>query len=126
MPADEDARAVVRALLARQTAGVLSTQSVARPGYPFGSGVSFALSRRGAPVFLLSELAAHTKNLRADARACLFVSDAGEDAQAVTRASLLGRAALLQAEEEEQDARERYRRRFADADRTFALGGFSL
>src|SRR6185295_3110746 len=87
--------------------------------------VSFALSARGAPLLLLSELAAHTRNLRADARACLFVSDDGDDAQAVTRASLLGRVAPV-ADADRADAEVRYRRRFADADRTLALGGFAL
>ena len=122
---EADAAAIVHALLERRSAGVLSTQSVARPGYPFGSGVQFALSHRRSPIMLLSDLAAHTRNLRAEPRACLFGADDGADVQAVTRASLLGRAAPLSAADA-ADARARYLARFPDAERTFALGGFLL
>ena len=82
-PASPAARAV-RALLAAESAGVLSTLSVHRPGTPYGSITPYALSASGAPLLLFSRLAAHTHNLQADPRAGLFVGDrnAVEDPQA--------------------------------------------
>ena len=47
-----DARDEARALLLACYDGVLSTQSVAMPGYPFGSVVPFCLDRAGQPVIL--------------------------------------------------------------------------
>jgi putative heme iron utilization protein len=98
-----------RALLRSQRQGVLSTISVHRPGYPYGSLTPYALSRRGAPMVLISALAAHTHNLLADARASLFVGtgDPAGDPQAGTRISLLGRFARVDADDE-PDARARY------------------
>src|SRR3954469_7212426 len=109
-----------RALLAAETVGVLSTLSVHRAGYPYGSVTPYALSAGGAPLLLLSALAAHTKNLLADPRACLFVGDrtAAEDPLAGARVSLLGRAATI-APAGEPDARTRYVARHPKAEAYF-------
>lgn len=61
----------VRQLWAGRFQGVLSTQSLAEPGYPFGSVIPYCLDRSGLPIFLLSHLAQHSKNLAADPR-CAF------------------------------------------------------
>ena len=97
-----------RTLLHSQRQGVLSTISLHRAGYPYGSLTPYALSSAGAPMILISALAAHTQNLLADPRASLFVvclplrglaADAGEagDPQAETRISVLGRFARVPA-----------------------------
>src|SRR5262249_30585088 len=101
-PASEAAGRAARALLAAESVGVLSTISVHRPGFPYGSVPPYALPPQGAPLLLLSRLAAHTKNLAADPRSCLFVGDrsAAEDPQAGARISLLGRMASLPAPDE--------------------------
>lgn len=99
-----------RSLLRRADAGVLSTLSLALPGWPFGSLAPFALTLEGRPVLYISTLAEHTRNLAADARACLTVAEAllpGEDPQAAGRASLLGEARPVPAEHVEAAA-ERY------------------
>jgi putative heme iron utilization protein len=123
----EPGAAEVRALLEAETVGLLSTTSVHRPGYPYGSLTPFALSARGAPLLLLSGLAAHTKNLLADARACLFVGDrsAAEDPLAGGRVSLLGRAAPVP-DADADDARGRYVARHPRADAYFQLRDFRL
>jgi putative heme iron utilization protein len=119
--------AEVRALLASESVGLLSTISVHRAGFPYGSLTPFALSAAGAPLLLLSGLAAHTKNLLADPRACLFVGDrtAAEDPLAGARASLLGRAARL-GDAEAPDARARYIARHPKAEAYFQLRDFAL
>lgn len=62
-----------RSLLERATEGVLATTSVKVPGYPFGSLMPYALDSQLRPIFLMSALAVHTKNLLADPRASLCV-----------------------------------------------------
>src|SRR5260370_17101279 len=100
-PADgktsDDLPHAARGLLASERTGVLSSLSVHRPGYPYGSVTPYAPSRTGQPIILISTLAAHTKNLLADPRASLFVGDraAADDPQAGGRVSLLGRAPRL-------------------------------
>jgi len=125
-PTDE-AAAAARALLASESAGVLSTLSVRRAGTPYGSITPYALGEDGAPLLLLSGLAAHTHNLRADPRAGLFVGDrsAAADPQAGARVSLLGRAAPLPAHLE-PDARARYLARWPQAAQVLALKDFAF
>jgi putative heme iron utilization protein len=125
-PADAAASAA-RALLASESVGVLSTISVHRPGYPYGSVTPYALAADGAPLLLLSRLAAHTKNLTIDPRAGLFIGDrsAVEDPQAGGRVSLIGRVLPLPAADA-ADGRARYVARWPRAADYFALGDFSL
>ena len=61
-------------------------------GYPFGSIVPFAVDGMGRPFIMIADIAAHTANLRADARASLFVSDAKAqgDPQKTWRVGLVG------------------------------------
>jgi putative heme iron utilization protein len=124
---ETDHTAAARALLAAESVGVLSTISVHRPGFPYGSVTPYALSADGAPLLLLSRLAAHTRNLIADPRAGLFVGDrsAAADPQAGARVSLLGQVRPL-ADADVADARARYVARWPQAAAYFALGDFSL
>lgn len=54
--------------------GVLATQSGAVPGYPFGSIVPYVLVD-GALAILISDIAEHTRNLKADGRCSLTIFD---------------------------------------------------
>jgi putative heme iron utilization protein len=124
---DDQGRAEVRALLEGESVGLLSTLSVHRAGYPYGSLTPYALSARGQPLLLLSGLAAHTKSLLTDPRACLFVGDrsAEEDPLAGARVSLLGRCARVE-EAEQADARTRYVARHPRAKTYLELRDFVL
>jgi len=123
----EIAAAGARALLAAESAGVLSTLSVRRAGTPYGSITPYALGADGAPLLLLSGLAAHTHNLEADPRAGLFVGDqsAAADPQAGARLSLLGEVHPLPADAE-PDARARYLARWPQAAQYLALSDFAF
>ena len=123
----ERAAAAARALLASESVGLLSTISVRRAGTPYGSLTPYALSAGGAPLLLLSGLAAHTHNLRADPRSGLFVGDhsAVADPQAGARLSLMGRASPVGADEE-ADARVRYLARWPRSVDTVALHDFTF
>ncbi len=85
-----------RTLVEASAHGTLATLTLDPPGYPFGSIVSFALDGTGDPLFVISQLAEHTRNLSADGKASLLVAEAGEgeeDPLARGRVTLLGRAA---------------------------------
>jgi putative heme iron utilization protein len=64
-----------RTLVDAATTGTLATVALDPAGYPFGSVVSFALDAAGEPLFVISELAEHTRNLGQDARASLLVAE---------------------------------------------------
>jgi putative heme iron utilization protein len=85
-----------RTLVDGGTAGALSTVAMEPPGYPFGSVVSYGLDDRGAPLFVISALAEHTRNLGADTRASLLVTEPdGPDTDPLARGrvTLIGDAA---------------------------------
>jgi putative heme iron utilization protein len=123
----DDLASQARALLQQQQQGVLSTISVHQAGYPYGSLTPYALSRRGAPLILISTLAAHTQNLAADDRASLFIAAVDEslDPQAGTRISLLGRFARVAAAEV-ADARTRFANRLPRASANSQTPDFQL
>lgn len=74
--------------------GTIATVSVQLPGYPYASLVPCVLDQRHRPVFFISALAEHTKNLLADPRASLSVvkTENGNNIQAAARISLIGDA----------------------------------
>ncbi|MDW8322856.1 MAG: DUF2470 domain-containing protein [Burkholderiales bacterium] len=90
-----DLGAEARRFTRRQQQAVLSTLSQRLEGYPFGSVAPFVLDHSGRPVILISELAEHTRNLRADARCSLIVQPFSPDMQTAGRVTVVGRAAPL-------------------------------
>jgi heme iron utilization protein len=71
--------------------GSLATHSRKQPGFPFGSVMPYGADDHGRPVFLISSMAMHTQNLKADARASLLVTQDGEgDPLGAARVTLMG------------------------------------
>jgi putative heme iron utilization protein len=91
----------VRTLFSLAAVGTLSTLSRKHPGFPFGSLMPFALDPAGRPLFLISNMAMHTQNLKADPRCSLFVgqADAEGDPLGAARATLIGPAEPVPASE---------------------------
>jgi putative heme iron utilization protein len=91
-PAEPSYAERVRTLLSLASIGTLSTLSRKRPGFPFGSLMPFALDSAGRPIFLISNMAMHTQNLKADPRCSLFIGQAGADGDPLgaARATLMG------------------------------------
>lgn len=116
--------AAARAYLRRHYGGFLSTLSARLAGYPFGSVAPYVLDHEARPLFLISRLAEHTRNIDADARASLLVNDSGADLQAGARLTLVGDAARLSHGAESLQAR--YLSYYPDAARLVALGDFAL
>jgi putative heme iron utilization protein len=79
-----------RTLVARISTGTLCTLAIEPAGYPYGSFVTVAFEN-GNPIFLISALAEHTKNLERDRRASLLVAENGSaDPLANGRVTMLG------------------------------------
>jgi putative heme iron utilization protein len=89
-----------RTLVARISTGTLCTLALEPEGYPYGSFVTVAFDD-GDPVFLISELAEHTKNLERDPRASLLVAeDRSADPLANGRVTMLGPCTRVGADSE--------------------------
>jgi putative heme iron utilization protein len=96
--------------------GSLSTLSLKQPGFPFGSVMPYGLDERGRPIFLVSTMAMHTQNLKADPRASLLVTqpDASGDPLGASRVSLLGQVTRVP-EDEVAEARRLYLARYPNS-----------
>jgi hypothetical protein len=107
---------LARAIVERQRFGVLSTLSVKKSGHPYGSFAAYATDHSGRPVFLFTDLSAHTRDLLADQRASLVVID-NLNPEAVAdsaRLTLIGLVALVP-EDEVPEARALYLESFPEA-----------
>jgi putative heme iron utilization protein len=98
-----------RTLLHQASVATLSTVSRKQPGFPFGSLMPYALDAAGRPLFLISAMAMHTQNLRADPRASLFVAQPASDGDVLgaARVTLVGAVHQI-VEKEKPEARELY------------------
>jgi putative heme iron utilization protein len=113
----------LRQLLVGERQAVLATISARRAGWPFASVAPYAIDAQGQPLLLLSDLAEHTRNARADPRASLLVQESvADDPQAGARVTLLG--TLEQIDDEE--AQSAYVARHALASQYLALGDFRM
>jgi putative heme iron utilization protein len=124
IPASDDALGQIRRLARRLDRGVLSTLSV-RPGaeaWPYGSLVLIATDADGSPLMLLSDLADHTRNLKADPRASLLLDGTAglEDPLTGARATVIGRV------ERTDQGRDRFLARHPSAERYAGFGDFNL
>jgi putative heme iron utilization protein len=114
-----------RTLVASLATGTLCTLAKDPAGYPYGSLVTFGLGQSG-PVFLISELAEHTRNLRQDARASLLVAENRPgDPLANGRVTLLGNCTPV-GESELPEAREAYLERWPNAAGHAQFGDFGF
>ena len=99
---------LARALVARSRLATLSTHGLRPAGFPYGSLVAHTADAQGRPLFLLSALAEHAKNLAADDRASLLVVES-DVVSIVTapRVTIVGHCHLVAAEDRD-DVRARY------------------
>jgi putative heme iron utilization protein len=98
-----------RTLLHLSSVATLSTISRKQPGFPFGSLMPYALDPAGRPLFLISNMAMHTQNLKADPRASLFVSHPSPDGDVLgaARVTVVGNVLQL-SEAEKPEAQDLY------------------
>jgi putative heme iron utilization protein len=118
--------AALRALVHAQRIAALGTL---HEGEPQVSMVPFALVRSARFVIHVSALAAHTKDMQADARVSLMIAgqpDAQTPPQAVPRVTIQGDASRLDDDALHEDARRAYLARFPESEPMFGFGDFSL
>lgn len=80
---------------------VMSRMHHRRAGYPCGSLVDYATDSMGHPIFSLSPLAIHTRNLLADSRCTLVVQIPGWSGLSNARATIFGDAIPLPADKQD-------------------------
>ncbi|MGB3811341.1 MAG: pyridoxamine 5'-phosphate oxidase family protein [Parvibaculum sp.] len=111
---ESDALRTARRLLEQASTGALGT--VSADGYPLTSLVAFARTEDGAPLFLISTMALHTKNLSANPRASLLLRDErGGDPLANARVTLIGTITRLTDAAAIADAKARFLARHPQA-----------
>lgn len=98
-----------RQLLLNSYQGVISTHSQYMLGYPFGSVVPFCLDGDGHAIILISDLAQHTKNLKADAHCSLLVLGEGDDVQTAARLTIMADAQPVTSKDVDAVAQRYYR-----------------
>ena len=103
--------------------GVLSTQSVAEPGYPFGSITPYIITDGGDLAIFISHLAEHTKNITDDPKVSLTIFDAinTENPSSGPRITCLANATRS---DEEDIFRALYRKQFPQSEMILTLPGF--
>ncbi|HEX8186059.1 MAG TPA: DUF2470 domain-containing protein [Blastocatellia bacterium] len=117
----------VRSLIRSERNAVLCTLSKRNGGWPFGSIAPYAITSAGEPLILISEIAEHTRNVRADARVSLLIQDSAAmaDPQAGARVTLMGYAVPVPRLYLE-DAHRRYLALFPNSSGYFDAHDFSL
>lgn len=94
---------------------VISTNSVAMPGYPGGSVVGFAPDEAGRPLFFFSTMSTHTTDLLQDGKCSLTVASKEFKGAADGRVNLIGEAAEVVDEAEKEAARAIYKKKHPGA-----------
>ena len=118
LPAGYDAVGECKRLLRATRSGALATIQKAG-GHPFATLVTVATDHDGSPILLMSQLSAHTKNLDADPRCSILLSQGGKgDPLAHPRLTVFG-AMIKQSDEA---ARARLKGRFLARHPKSALG----
>jgi heme iron utilization protein len=91
-----------RTLVKAARSATLCTVAREPVGYPYGSLVTVAIDGLGRPLFLLSDLAEHTGNLKARSEASVLLSEplgSHDQPLALGRVTILGRCAKLPSDE---------------------------
>jgi len=89
-PADDQARALARQLLAGATFCALAVSEA--DGHPFVSRIALGQDAAGLPLSLVSGLSLHTRALRANPACCLLVGEPGPRGDPLTHPRLSLRA----------------------------------
>jgi putative heme iron utilization protein len=123
-PVDDAARAEAKRLMRTARFGALAT--LRADGAPMATRTALATAIDGAPVFLASDLSAHTEALTRDPRCSLLVGEPGKgDPLAHPRLTLFGRAERL-ARETDGAARRRFLARHPKAALYADFGDFAF
>ncbi|HVZ04048.1 HugZ family protein [Hyphomicrobium sp.] len=113
---DDSVRRQGKTLIRSARYGSLGTLDPA-DGSPFVTRVSLATSMDGSPVFLISRLSGHFRNLEADTRCSLLVGEPGKgDPLAHPRLTIVGTAECISSDVAREHVKQRYLRRHPKAE----------
>lgn len=113
-----------RQLLRAHRYGALSTLSKKFDGHPFGSICPYLVDHDGSLLILISDLAEHTKNIKADPRISLIThSQDDPHIQSQGRVTAVGTAHFVP---QREATSQRYLRYFPEADTYLALQDFQF
>lgn len=88
-------------LLHSATASTLATQALQMPGYPYATVLPNVLDDQHRPILLISVLAEHTKNLLADSKVSISITESGiTNVQDGQRLTLVGDAEQFEPSQE--------------------------
>eukprot|EP00898_Chlorokybus_atmophyticus_P008865 jgi/Chlat1/8980/Chrsp94S08267 len=104
---------------------IMSKMHHRRRGFPFGSLVDFTTDPYGHPLFLLSPLAIHTRNVMADPRVSVVVQMPGWSGLANARATLFGDVVQLLPGDDSEVARTAFGKKHRGGD-SRQWGNFSF
>lgn len=94
-----------RCLMRTQHTGVLSTVSLSLKGYPFGSVTPYWMTDNGDLILYASDIAQHSRNMKADSKVSLCVFDSNkDDSQANARVTVIGDASVIGSDCEEAES----------------------
>ncbi|MBU0594092.1 MAG: pyridoxamine 5'-phosphate oxidase family protein [Pseudomonadota bacterium] len=121
--ADHPEILAARRLLRSQHSAALATLSSRLDGHPFATAVDYLTDHTGRPIFLISTLAEHARNITADPRVSLLIQGNASEAQASPRLTLTGKASRI-GDEQHADLQQRYLRYFPETEPYFELDFF--
>jgi len=104
MPEEFDYTKEARDFVTMNKNAVLSTTSVDKPGYPFGSIVPYDIDNQARIIIQVADISQHFKNLTADHRGSIIVTDqfGSHDPQAHARATVLADFSAVPSDEFEE------------------------
>jgi len=113
-----------RQLLRAHRYGALCTLSKKFDGHPFGSITPYMVDHDGSLLILISDLAEHSKNIKADARVSLITHNQNDShIQTQGRVTLVGNASHIL---DRDKAGKRYLRYFPEAQAYFTMHDFQF
>ncbi len=113
-----------RQLLQKQKVCSLATHSVKHPGFPHNSIVPYAISS-GRPVFFMSSMATHTKNLLANGKASMLVAADSSNPQSTGRITLIGNLQKI-SDSDSESAKSDYLAAQPEAKQWAGFGDFAM
>ena len=114
-----------RTLAEKMSTATLCTMSIEPEGFPYGSFVTYVI-HEGHPIFLISVLAEHTKNLQKSSKASLLIAEGGDgNPLALGRVTLVGECTKMP-EEERESAKESFLAKHESASFYVDFGDFSF
>jgi len=104
MPGEADYTKEARDFVTMNKNAILSTTSVDKPGYPFGSIVPYDIDNQARIIIQVADISQHYKNLSVDHRGSIIVTDpfGSHDPQAHARATVLADFSAVPSDEFEE------------------------